>query len=119
MQKIMIVEDDEDILFIVALLLKKNRFSVIQVSDCKKAVAVALEWMPDLILFDINLGLCDGRQLCLELKTVHHFNAPVLLFSANQELVSNLDLYKADAFIQKPFEAKELVNTIRRHLGLV
>ena len=115
----MVVEDDEDILFIVGLLLKKNGFSVMQVSDCKRAIATALSLMPDLILFDINLGLCDGRQLCLKLKTVHQFTAPVLLFSANKELVSNLDLYKADGFIQKPFEANELVNNIRRHLSLV
>src|SRR6478735_9436262 len=110
MQKIMVVEDDEDILLIVAILLKKNGFSVIKIDDCKKAIALAIECMPDLILFDINLGVCDGRQLCLELKTIHKFIAPILLFSANPELASSVASYKADAFISKPFESDELIN---------
>ena len=77
---------------------------------------VAVNWKPDLILLDINLGLCDGRQLCYELKTVHHFAAPVLLFSANPELAIAGSYCMADGFIQKPFDTEDLVNIIQHHL---
>lgn len=118
MQRVLIVEDDEDILFIVSFLLEEKGLSVMPLSDCKKAVAAAMSWKPHLILFDVNLGLCDGRQLCLELKTKYDFKAPILLFSANSELVADLGLFKADGFIQKPFEADELVNTIQKSLNI-
>src|SRR3954447_233741 len=118
MQKVMIVEDDEDILFVVTFILKQNGFTVIPISDGEKAIPEALESKPNLILFDINLGRYDGRQLCLELKTVHHVQAPILLFSANITLASTIQSYKADGFIAKPFDMDSLVNTVRKELNV-
>lgn len=118
MPKVMIVEDDEDILFVVTFILKQNGFSVIAISDGEKAILEALNEKPDLILFDINLGRYDGRQLCLELKTVHNVQVPILLFSANVTLASSIDTYKADGFIAKPFDMDLLVNTVRKELSI-
>jgi DNA-binding response OmpR family regulator len=117
MPKVMIVEDDEDILFVVTFILKQNGLSVIPLSDGEKAIEEALQSKPDLILFDINLGRYDGRQLCLELKTVHHVQIPILLFSANVTLASTIQSYKADGFIAKPFDMDLLVNTVRKELN--
>jgi DNA-binding response OmpR family regulator len=116
MQKILIVEDDEDILFVVTRLLKKNNFEVVAVSNCKAAVNTAVASNPDLILMDINLGLCDGRDICLYLKIDRLFTIPIILFSANGELEPTSVQYKADGFIQKPFEANELVDNLRYYL---
>ena len=117
MQKVMIVEDDEDILFVVTFILKQNGFTVIPISDGEKAIPEALESKPNLILFDINLGRYDGRQLCLELKTVYNIKVPILLFSANVTLASTINLYKADGFIAKPFDMDLLVDTVRKELS--
>src|SRR3954469_13230247 len=117
MQKVMVVEDDEDILFVVTFMLKQNGFSVIALSEGEKAIPEALQSKPDLILFDINLGRYDGRQLCLELKTIHNVRVPILLFSANVTLASTINLYKADGFIAKPFDMDMLVNTVRKELS--
>ena len=117
MQKVMIVEDDEDILFVVTFILKQNGFTVIPISDGEKAIPEALESKPNLILFDINLGRYDGRQLCLELKTVYNIQVPILLFSANVTLASTINLYKADGFIAKPFDMDLLVDTVRKELS--
>ncbi len=116
MQKVMVVEDDEDILFVVTFMLKQNGFSVIALSEGEKAIPEALQSKPDLILLDINLGRYDGRQLCLELKTIHHIQIPILLFSANVTLASTIRSYKADGFIPKPFDMDLLVNTVRKEL---
>src|SRR5690349_6595130 len=116
MQKILVVEDDEDILFVVSRLLKKNDFEVIALSDCKNAVNTAMKLHPDLILMDINLGSCDGREICLNLKVKQLFTIPIILFSANCELEPTTAHYKADGFIQKPFEAGELVENLRHYL---
>src|SRR3954469_26054530 len=117
MQKVMIVEDDEDILFVVTFILKQNGYTVIPIADGEKAIPEALASKPDLILFDINLGRYDGRHLCLELKTVHHMQVPILLFSANVTLASTINMYKADGFIAKPFDMDMLVNTVRKELS--
>jgi DNA-binding response OmpR family regulator len=117
MQKVMIVEDDEDILFVVTFILKQNGFTVIPISDGEKAIPEAIESKPNLILFDINLGRYDGRQLCLELKTVYNIKVPILLFSANITLASTINLYKADGFIAKPFDMDLLVDTVRKELS--
>src|SRR3954452_14675164 len=108
MQKVMVVEDDEDILFIVSFILQQEGYSVLPISQCEQAIPTALKNKPDLILFDINLGKCDGRELCLKLKTDHGFATPILLFSANVHLASTVSKFKADGFIPKPFDLQEL-----------
>jgi DNA-binding response OmpR family regulator len=116
MQKILVVEDDEDILLMVAKLLRKNHFEVLTVSDCSKAVNTAKTSNPDLILMDINLGPCDGREICLNLKAEQLFTIPIILFSANTELEPTTSHYRADGFIQKPFEGNALVENLRHYL---
>ncbi len=116
MQRILVVEDDEDILFVVARLLKKNDFEVITLSNCKNAVNIAKATNPDLILMDINLGPCDGREICLNLKVKQLFTIPIILFSANCELEPTASYYKADGFIHKPFEANLLIDNLRNYL---
>ena len=116
MNKILIVDDDEDILLSLGLLLSRHGFEVISLQDCRKTVQTVSDEKPDLILLDINLGFCDGRQLCLELKNRRGYAHHILLFSANPELVEAIDLYKADEFIRKPFSIKAFVATLREHM---
>lgn len=116
MSKILVVDDDEDILESVSFVLEKYGFEVCGLSDCRKTVSTAAQEKPDLILLDINLGFCDGRQLCLQLKNRYSYQKRILLFSANPELVESIDLYQADEFIRKPFGIKEFVSKIREHI---
>jgi DNA-binding response OmpR family regulator len=117
MQKVMVVEDDEDILFIVNHILKGNGYSVLPISKCEEAIPKALTYKPNLILFDINLGNCDGRDLCLKLKTEYKFTIPILLFSANVRFASTVSNYKADGFIPKPFDLENFVSIVKEQLN--
>src|ERR1700712_5192676 len=109
MRRIIVVEDDDDILFVVSYMLERNGYIVLPVVVGELVIEEALRVQPDLILMDINLRTCDGRELCLKLKTRHHLQTPILLFSANVHLASTVHLYKADGFISKPFDMDELL----------
>ena len=113
MNKVLVVDDDEDIVDCVCMILQANGFDVVCLYDCRQVIKTVEEKKPDLILLDINLGFCDGRELCLELKERHLFKKPILLFSAKAEHAKTLHLYKADDFIEKPFGVTEFVKTIR------
>jgi len=117
MRKIIVVEDDDDILFVVSYMLERNGYVVLPVVVGELVIEEVLRVKPDLILMDINLRTCDGRELCLELKTKYLLQTPIILFSANVQLAPTVPLYKADGFISKPFDMDELVKTIHEHLS--
>ena len=117
MKKVMIVEDDQDILYIASYILEQQGFSVLSISQCEEAIPEALNYQPNLILFDINLGNCDGRELCFKLKTEFKLTIPILIFSANVHLASTVSKYKADGFIPKPFDLERLVMTVKEQLS--
>lgn len=117
MRSVIVVEDDDDILFVVSYMLESNGYMVLPVVVGELVIEEVLRVKPDLILMDINLKTRDGRELCLELKTKYQLQTPVILFSANVHLASTVHLYKADGFIPKPFDVDELVKVIDKHLN--
>ena len=117
MRRVIVVEDDDDILFIATYTLERNGYFVLPLVVGELVIEEVLRMQPDLILMDINLRTCDGRELCLTLKTKYHLQTPILLFSANVLLASTVHLYKADGFISKPFDLEELVRIIDEQLS--
>ena len=118
MKKILVVDDDPDILDVVSTLLKNHHhFDVQTTTKWKNVFDLTSTYKPDLILLDITLGGADGREICRQLKdSTLSKNIPVILFSANYNMGGNLKGCRADAFIQKPFEFSNLVDTIKLHL---
>ena len=117
MDKILIVDDDVEILQMVKFVLTLNKFAVETVSHWQEINTEVSNFKPDLVLMDISLGGVDGRTICKEL----HFNnetkdIPVILFSANCKIGIHFEQYHAKAFIQKPFTISELVTTIKMTL---
>jgi len=117
MRRIIVVEDDDDILFVVSYMLEKSGYMVLPVAVGELVIEEVLIMQPDLILMDINLRTCDGRELCLKLKTKYHLQTPIILFSANVYLASTVHQYKADGFIPKPFDMEDLVSTVDKFLS--
>jgi len=112
MRRAIVVEDDEDILFVVSYILESNGYVVLPVVIGELAIDEVIRIQPELILMDINLRTCDGRELCLKLKDKYHLQTPILLFSANVHLASTVYQYKADGFIAKPFDMDELLSFV-------
>ena len=112
MKKILLVDDDLDILDIVKRILVENGFNVKTKSDGFNLPEVVNEYKPNIIILDIRLPGKRGTELCKELKEI--YTIPIILFSA--EPIRSFEECDADDFIQKPFEVKHLITVINSHL---
>ena len=118
MSKILVVDDDTDILTVVEILLKMNHFSVRTISRWEDIPDSINNFSPDLILLDVALGGADGREICKKLKISDETgHIPVILFSAHYDLVNNIKECLADGLITKPFETSYLLETIRKNIA--
>lgn len=114
--KILVVDDDLDILEVLKFLLRKHGYEVIALSEAQKVVETVKSSNLDIILLDINLSGYDGREICKHLKTQLHLKIPVVLFSANATYKGSYKDSQADDFVEKPFEIKKLLSVLRSHL---
>ncbi len=112
-QKILIVDDDENIAELISLYLTKECFDTMIVGDGESALAAFDTYHPDLILLDLMLPGIDGYQVCREIRAKS--NVPIIMLSAKGEVfdkVLGLEL-GADDYIMKPFDSKELVARVK------
>ncbi|MGN0384216.1 MAG: response regulator [Eubacterium sp.] len=112
-QKILIVDDDENIAELISLYLNKECFETMKVHDGETAIAAFVAFEPDLILLDIMLPGMDGYQVCREIRKTS--SVPIIMLSAKGETfdrVLGLEL-GADDYISKPFDTKELVARVK------
>ncbi|MGI6069775.1 MAG: response regulator [Blautia sp.] len=112
-QKILIVDDDNNIAELIALYLTKECFDTSIVNDGEQALKEFETFHPDLILLDLMLPGIDGYQVCREIR--HKSDIPIIMLSAKGETfdkVLGLEL-GADDYIIKPFDSKELVARVR------
>ncbi len=112
-QKILIVDDDENIAELISLYLTKECFETLMVHDGEKALIAFDSYHPDLILLDLMLPGIDGYQVCREIRAKS--NVPIIMLSAKGEVfdkVLGLEL-GADDYIMKPFDSKEMVARVR------
>ena len=115
-QKILIVDDDENIAELIALYLNKECFDTKISTDGQSAVTDFKSWNPDLVLLDIMLPIMDGYQVCREIRSVSQI--PIIMLSAKGEVfdkVLGLEL-GADDYMAKPFDTKELVARVKANL---
>ena len=112
-QKILIVDDDNNIAELVALYLTKECFETKIVNDGEQALKEFHAFHPNLILLDLMLPGIDGYQVCREIR--HVSDIPIIMLSAKGETfdkVLGLEL-GSDDYVIKPFDSKELVARIR------
>lgn len=112
-QKILIVDDDENIAELISLYLTKECFDTMMVHDGEKALIAHETYQPNLILLDLMLPGIDGYQVCREIRAKS--GVPIIMLSAKGEVfdkVLGLEL-GADDYIMKPFDSKELVARVK------
>ena len=109
MKKVLIVDDDRDLLEMVELALTEQGYNVCALADGKLFFDQVAEYHPDIILLDIYLGEVDGRKLCYQLKSDPSYqDIPVALYSAGHVNNASIRDSKADAFLTKPFDIMHL-----------
>lgn len=112
-QKILIVDDDENIAELISLYLNKECFDTKMVYNGEDALTTFNTYQPNLVLLDLMLPGIDGYQVCREIRAKSQ--TPVIMLSAKGEVfdkVLGLEL-GADDYIMKPFDSKEMVARIR------
>ena len=112
-QKILIVDDDENISELISLYLTKEFYDTRIVHDGETALREFDTYQPNLILLDLMLPGMDGYQVCREIR--QRSSVPIIMLSAKGEVfdkVLGLEL-GADDYIIKPFDSKELVARVK------
>mgnify|MGYP001795821538 CR=1 FL=1 len=111
MPKILVVDDDKDMLEVTQALLTKRGFEVETENNCEGALAKINSFKPQVILLDVFLNGVDGLDICKQLKSMSHTrHIPVLIFSGYPSIAERaIYEYGADDFIAKPYEVNDLI----------
>ena len=108
-QKVLIVDDDNNIAELISLYFTKECFETMIVNDGESVMGAYESFSPNLILLDLMLPGMDGYQVCREIRA--KYSVPIIMLSAKGEVfdkVLGLEM-GADDYIEKPFDSKELV----------
>lgn len=112
-QKILVVEDEENLLEALKYNLEKERYSVRTAVDGGEGLTLAQTINPDLIILDIMLPTIDGLEICRTLR--RETNTPILILSALSEemdRVVGLEI-GADDYVTKPFSMREVIARVK------
>ena len=116
-ETIAVVDDEQDILELVSLHLKKNHFSVREFSDGSSFIKYLDSEKPDLVVLDLMLPDADGFEICKYMKRKKNLlHIPIVMLTAKSEeadTILGLEL-GADDYIRKPFSPNELIARVRR-----
>ena len=118
-KKILIVDDEKDMLYAVKIQLEAQQFEVLTASDGQAALDKARSEKPDLIILDLMLPKIDGYKVCRMLKFDEKYKKiPIIMFTARVQDRDQKVGFEvgADAYITKPFESKVLLAKINELL---
>lgn len=115
-KKVLIVDDEKNIVDILKFNLKKEGFETIEAYDGEQGLEMALNENPDLIILDVMLPKMDGFEVCRKVR--QSSSVPILMLTAKEEEVDKvlgLEL-GADDYITKPFSTRELMARVKANL---
>lgn len=117
-KKILLIDDEPDLVKIIAFRLKKAGYEVLTAGDGMEGLHLARSLSPDVILVDLNLPGLTGGDVCRELKKDEkHKRIPVIVLSATSDgLVRLAREAGAEDCLAKPFEIGEILSKIDRFL---
>ena len=112
-KRILILDDNQDILEIVHETLAYEQFDVKSTGDGTEVMSMVESFTPDLVILDYRVAGINGGELCRQIKAHPQFgDTPVIIFSAYINHQADLFAYGCDAIINKPFDLNELVEKV-------
>jgi two-component system response regulator FlrC len=113
--KIMIVEDDNELREALCDTLELAGFAYIEAPDAEEALALLANHQVDMVITDVNMPGMDGHQLLDEIRKLHP-GLPVMLITAFGQVSKAVDAIKAGAvdYLMKPFDSAALITVVRR-----
>lgn len=119
MKKVLIVDDNNDIVWVVETILKRYGFEVLSTLKGEEVMSKTKKHNPQLILLDVFLSGIDGIEICNTLKsTPETMDIPIIMFSAHANSDDVMKFCKADDFVAKPFDTNELVRKINHQIDV-
>ena len=119
MKKILIVDDDEDLLRGMKSLFKKNGFDIAVTISCDEGLLILRSFKPDLIFLDMNVGDEDGRQMCKKIKEdAAYRHIPVVFISGDRKEIKQYKEFGADSFVEKPLRFSTLLDVVKNTTNL-
>ena len=118
-KKILVVDDEPQILRVLRMSLKAHRFDVRTASDGESAIDLFRDWSPDLIITNLSMPLMNGLELCREIRKISE--TPIIVLSVKGEEKTKVEALDAgaDDYITKPFGIDELLARVRATLRRV
>lgn len=115
-QTVLVVDDEKNIVNIIAFNLKKEGYEVLTAGDGEEAVEIACTKQPNLILLDIMMPKMDGYEACKKIR--EKYNMPIIMLTARAEEIDKvLGLEMgADDYVTKPFGTRELIARVKANL---
>ena len=118
MSKILILDDDADILDILSILLSQSGYEIEALAGGEEIFESIKQFQPDLVLMDVMLGDLDGRVICKDIKdNPVTCNLPVILISAAPGVAQSLQSGAPDSYVDKPFDIDNLLGIIEKQLA--
>ncbi|HAQ64882.1 MAG TPA: DNA-binding response regulator [Bacteroidales bacterium] len=114
--KILLVDDEPDVLEFLSYNLKKEGFTVLTCSDGQKAVEIARKEKPSLIILDVMMPGMDGIETCAEIKRTPYLSDAIIIFlTARGEDYSQIAGFDAgaDDYVTKPIKPKVLISRVK------
>ncbi|MBI5417328.1 response regulator [Candidatus Poribacteria bacterium] len=119
--KILIIDDQVDILDFTSLILKEyGNFDVICAKNGKDGIEMAIKEQPDFILLDAWMPDINGHEVCARIKNhkdTQHIKIAMFTAAVNDKEKLESKKNSVDAFIEKPFNPDDLIKTINDKLG--
>ncbi len=115
-EKILVIDDEEPTVQLIAMLLERRGFEVIKAYRAEEGLRKAYRFQPELVLLDIMMPDMDGWEVCKRLREMS--DVPIIFLTAKsdvKDVVRGLEM-GADDYVVKPYENDELVARVRAHL---
>jgi CheY-like chemotaxis protein len=125
--KILLVDDDQDIIKAVQVILENQNYTVVSANNKADGIQKAMTEKPDLFILDVMMeAMSDGFDLARDLRKIEEFkNSPIILLTAIDDKTGvnfksafgNTDLLPVDAYIEKPVAPHKLINEVDKLLS--
>jgi two-component system cell cycle response regulator DivK len=118
MKKILIIEDEKDILDIATIILEDEGYEVSCITEYPDFESKVDASKADLVLLDLNLRGYHGQDICKYIKgNASMKQTSVVLMSANRDIQAVKEASGADAYICKPFDLKDFINVVKQYIN--
>lgn len=117
MKKVLVIDDDPDILDAVHMILKTSGYDSDVTTKGDETYEKVKTYQPDLIILDVLLSGNDGRTICKNLKTGKNTKKiPIIMISAHPTAKDSVEKCGADSFIAKPFSVTGLLDEVKKYI---